>query len=83
MYQSAGYVCNGSRAAVAGTRIVQPVHHQLRKCLVRSGTYASCHKQTLRSIFTARPRRSGSGAPFSSSGGWISAQKSDDWHCLN
>ena len=46
-FAGAAKVRVGSRAAVAGTRIVQPVHHQLRKCLVRSGTHASCHYRTL------------------------------------
>ena len=35
-------VCSGSRAAVAGRPMTQPVYPQLRKYLVRSGTYASC-----------------------------------------
>src|ERR1700726_680773 len=33
----------GSRAAVAGKRMAQPIYPQLRKCAERSGTYASCH----------------------------------------
>jgi len=39
-------VCFGSRAAVAGRLMAQPVYPQLRKCPVRSGTCASCHFQT-------------------------------------
>jgi hypothetical protein len=33
-------------AAVARTLMAQPVYIQLRKCPVRSGTYASCHEET-------------------------------------
>src|ERR1700726_4140652 len=36
--------CSGSRAAVAGRLMAQPVYPQLRKCPERSGTYASCQK---------------------------------------
>ena len=39
-----GDVRNGSRAAVAGRQIAQPVYPQLRKYLMRSGTYASCQQ---------------------------------------
>jgi hypothetical protein len=35
----------GSRAAVAGRLVAQPVYPQLRKYPVRSGTNASCQKQ--------------------------------------
>src|ERR1700726_681442 len=39
-------VGSGSKAAVAGRRMAQPVYPQLRKYLERSGTYASCHQPT-------------------------------------
>jgi hypothetical protein len=36
----------GSRAAVAGRLMAQPVYPKLRKYPVRSGTYASCQQRT-------------------------------------
>ena len=39
-------VCCGSRAAVAGRRMAQPVYAQFRKWSVYSATCASCHKRT-------------------------------------
>ena len=35
----------GSRAAVVGRLMVRPVCPQLRKCRVRPGSFAWCHKQ--------------------------------------
>jgi hypothetical protein len=50
--------CSGSRAAVAGGLMAQPVYPQLRKYPVRSGTHASCHK------LPSRPRV----VPFTATG---------------
>ena len=40
------HVACGSKAAVAGRRMAQPVYPQLRKYPERSGTYASCQRMT-------------------------------------
>src|ERR1700692_484652 len=40
------HVACGSKAAVAGRRMAQPVYPQLRKYPERSGTYASCQGLT-------------------------------------
>jgi hypothetical protein len=42
------HVGSGSRAAVAGRLMGQPVYPQLRKLPVRCGTYASCQHATSR-----------------------------------
>src|ERR1700730_7649661 len=39
-------VCSGSRAAVAGRRMAQPVYPQLRKYPCVPSTYVSCQKPT-------------------------------------
>jgi hypothetical protein len=41
------FVCSGSRAAVVASLMVLPVCPQLRKCLVRPGSYAWCDKRSL------------------------------------